>query len=179
MDFSYKLVPTFDDTDRLEQYLIEIESYSQMFNINISELISYSLLKSQKVEILSSLNQKQRSNLDEFAKFLRSIYGEDSDTRRYSFANMRQSQDEDYVLFFQRIKTAYYALRGLKPPNTISEDEAADLRFNFITRIRNDEVRQQLVLEDVPYSELPTKARRLETILKSFNKATISEGETE
>ena len=104
MDFSYKFVPTFNDTDRLEQYLIEIESYSQMFNINISELISYSLLKSQKVEILNSLNQKQRSNLDEFAKFLRSVYGEDSDTRRYSFANIRQNQDEDYFTFLIDLK---------------------------------------------------------------------------
>lgn len=170
MDYSYKLIPVFDDVERLEQYLSELEGYSELINIEHSNLIGYSLLKSKKTDLLSSLNTQQRTNLDDFARFLRATYGNDPDTKRFEFQNLTQKPDEEYGSFFNRLKSSYFAIRGLKPPNTITSEDAADLRYHFISRIRNPEVRQKLVLEETPFNELASKARRIDLILSNFNK---------
>ena len=179
MDFSYKLIPIFEQPSKLEEYLSELESYAALINIETANLIGYSLLKSKKTDILTSLNTQQRTNLDDFAKFLRTTYGDDPDTKRFEFQNLTQNPDEEYGTFFNRLKAAYFALRGLKPPNNISKDDAADLRYHFISRIRNNQVRQKLVLEETPFDDLASKARRLDLILSNFNKTTEYQSDAE
>ena len=170
MEYSYKLIPTFENVDKLENYLTELEAYTQLVvDIKPNDLITISLLKSKKTDLLQNLTSKQRNSIQEYAKFLRLNFGDDSDTQRFSFSRLTQKIDEDYVSFFNRLKTAFFALRGLKPPNTIEKDDQADLRYHFISRIRNNDIRNKLVIDETPFDQLPTTARRLELLLSTQN----------
>ena len=164
MDFSYKFIPIFEHSDQLESYLTELEAYTQIVEIKPNDLITISLLKSKKTDLLQNLASEQRNSIQEYAKCLRELYGDDPDTQRFSFSRLTQKLDEDYRTFFNRLKIAYFALHGLKPPNTIEKDDQADLRYHFISRIRNNDIRNKLVIDETPFDQLPATARRLELL---------------
>ena len=89
------------DPNGLEQYITELKGAKAM-NItqNDKMLIYASMVKSEKSEILESLTDEQKEDLDQFVTFLRDSFGPTGQEQRFQFQDLKQQADENETNYF-------------------------------------------------------------------------------
>ena len=138
------------------------------------ELIYASLCKSNKPEIFSQLSNDEKVSIQKFAVFLAQNYGSTPNELKRAFQQMRQTDQEDELAFFQRCTRAYFASRSIKgvPKGTgLTNDHKEDISLVFISGLRFSEVRKNLLIriDEVPFEQLGRVAKRISLNLRELS----------
>ena len=110
------LIPEWNSGQNgLEQFIFELTAAKSMGVLQPDKSLIYaSLVKSQKVSLLSNLNNTQLNNLDNFITYLRDTFGLSLAEQRQSFSDIRQLEDENEILYLERVKKHYTSSRQIQ-----------------------------------------------------------------
>ena len=157
----------------LEQFIFELTSAKTMGVLQPDKSLIYaSLVKSQKVSLLSNLNNTQLNNLDNFVTYLRDTFGPSLAEQRQSFSEIRQLKDENEILYLERCKKHYAASRQIQVGKHFTDWMKEDIKFQFISGINNAELQRIMMInaQNVKFEDLGTTARNYAVNLKDISK---------
>ena len=155
--------------DNLEHFLDTFLSLSRYVSpAMMHRWILNILIKNEKFDLIPFMNETITSSADSFVDFLRKYFGSDEMNRRRRFTELYQKEENAFA-FFRRVYRSFYVSRGIQPPldHTLiaSEVERQDIRFKFISSLKNEKLREKLWTEEIPFNDLPLRAHKLEEIL--------------
>ena len=176
--FHYNLLPiinNINNQNNLERYLAELAEAKNLGLFNNDNILIYgSLQKSGKFEIYTSLSQKEKTSLDNFAKHLRHTYGASSDEKRSEFACLKQQQGESPPEFLRRVELSYFRIKGLTVPSELEDHQKSDIKWSFLSGLTDPAVKKHMLLKDPEYENLGTEARKIEKQLNGLEKNVYS-----
>ena len=157
-----------DQQDELEAYLASLKEAARLQICETEQLLIYaSLQKSNKIDIYLSLNLKQKTNITDFASFLRKNFSSTPDEQRAELASIRQKSDESPQQLLKRIEKKYFQIKGVEVPNELESHEKSDIRHLYINALNDPTVQRHLILGDYEYDNLGQEARRVQNIFKN------------
>ena len=115
------------------------------------ELIYSALRNSELTRLFRGMNENQRSNLSEFSKFLRGLYGLSDHELFLRLNRIKQEKDENECQFLSRVTRAFTELKGSKADN-LSENEKNEIRHVFISGLGNIKAKRQLLMNEASIS---------------------------
>lgn len=138
------------------------------------ELIYAALCKSNKPEIFSQLSNQEKNSIQKFAVYLAENFGDTPNELKRKFQQMRQSDQEDELSFFQRVTRAYFAARSIKGVPSgehFTNDHKEDISLVFISGLRFPEVRRALLtrIDEVEFSKMGRVAKRISLNLRELS----------
>ena len=161
---------TQNDAGGLESYITELKSAKAMQVLSTDAMLIYaSLVKSGRPEVLGTLNDEQKADLDHFVAYLRNSFGPSQHEQRLRFQRLKQGEDENYIDYFLKCEKIYFQSQNMPKPtgNDFLDQYKEDIKFQYVQGLKNDEVRKLLRLNDVSYEDLVNTARRYTTALKN------------
>ena len=142
---------------------------------NDKMLIYASMVKSEKSEILESLTDEQKEDLDQFVTFLRDSFGPTGQEQRFQFQDLKQQADENETNYFLRCEKTYYRSRNIAKPvlANMTNAEKEDISFQFVQGLRNPEVKKLMILNNmgVQYQQIPSIAKSYATSLRDIERS--------
>ena len=172
-NYNYSMIPrmtNITNQENLERYLAELAEAKNLGIIDNENLLIYgSLQKSGKFDIYTSLSQKEKSNLAEFAKFMRHNYGTTTDEKRSEFANLQQLPGESPPEFLRRLERSYFRIKGLAVPENLDEWQKSDIKWSFLSGLSDPTVKKYMLLKDSNYENLGIDARKIEKQLSGLH----------
>lgn len=167
------LIPEWNSGQNgLEQFIFELTAAKSMGVLQPDKSLIYaSLVKSQKVSLLSNLNNTQLNNLDNFITYLRDTFGPSLAEQRQSFSDIRQLKDENEILYLERVKKHYASSRQIQVGHFTTWMKE-DVKFQFISGLSNAELQRIMMInaQNVEYEDLGTTARNYAVNLKDISK---------
>ena len=163
--------------DNLEHFLDTFLSLSQYVSPPMMHRwILNILIKNEKHDLIPYMNQTVTASAESFVDFLRKYFGSDEMNRRRRFTELTQKEENAFA-YFRRVYRSFYVSRGIQPPldHTLiaSEVERQDVRFKFISSLKNEKLREKLWTEEIPFNDLPLRAHKLEEILERSRAAPV------
>ena len=137
------------------------------------ELIYSSLRNSEMTKLFRSMNDDQRTKIEEFAKFLRGIYGLSEYELFTRLNNIKQDDGESETQFFARVTREFTELKGTKM-SELSTFEKNEIRNLFLKGMKNAKARKQLLMNQasITFEQLGETAKNYSKVL-GYEKDTV------
>ena len=168
-------IQSLNDQDSIERYLAELaEARNQEICDNDNLLIYGSLQRSGKFDIYTSLSNAEKTNIANFAKWIRQNYGSTPDEKRSEYASLQQHPGESPTEFLRRIEKSYFRIKGLIVPETLEDWQKSDIKWTFLSGLTDEGVKKHLLLKDSIYENLGIDARKIQKQLNGLDKKVYS-----
>ena len=134
------------------------------------EIIFSSLVKSKKTGLKISRTQDEETKIEKYIEFLYQSYGFSPQTMWKNLRQVKQSESENALQFFNRVVNLFYACRKIEVPSPISDQShQQEIRNIFITGLKNVKLRKQLNMNEVSidFAKLSVTAQSYENELKA------------
>ena len=124
-----------------------------------SDLIYSALSISGKPEIYSQLSKTEKSSVVEFSKYLHENYGMSMNELKRRFNRLNQDLHEGKNEFFLRVIKEYFNSKGIVRPadEAFSLEHKSDIQFQFVSGLRNNDLKRIMKLDLDDYEDDNTK----------------------
>ena len=124
-----------------------------------SDLIYSALSISGKPEIYSQLSTTEKGSVVEFSKYLHENYGMSMNELKRRFNRLQQDLNEGEQEFFLRIIKEYFNAKGIVRPadDEFSLEHKSDIQFQFLSGLRNNDLKRIMKLDLDDYEDDNTK----------------------
>ena len=162
---TYK-VPTLqsDSAESVEHTIDALKMAKKLQFCSDKTLIYSTLTESKRFDLLKSLSNKQREDLDEFCEYLRSCFGADSSGLKQlrRFDEVKQSPKENDIIYFNRVVNLFYSSRSKDRPAVIPLEDQLVIRKQFIEQLNDQKVKSAVIsnLSSIPFDDLGKASKR-------------------
>ena len=175
---------TQNDAGGLESYITELKSAKAMQVLSTDAMLIYaSLVKSGRSEVLGTLNDEQKTDLNQFVAYLRNSFGPSQHEQRSRFQRLKQDEDENCIDYFLKCEKIYFQSQNMPKPtgNDFLDQYKEDIKFQYVQGLKDPEVKRLMVLNTttIEYNDIPNTARNYSTSLRNLNKVYLVNDVTE
>ena len=163
--------------DDINTYAMDLRTFKRLMKdvLTDEEIIFSSLVKSKKTALKGSMTTKEETSLDDYIKFLCTIYGYSPSDMWKRLRSVTQKKGENVLQFFNRVVKLFYSCRNTEVPSTISDEaHQQEIRNIFISGLNNIDLRKQLNMNEVAinFQDLGKTAQSYENGLRSAGEIT-------
>ena len=161
-DFSIKSIDRYcESMHQLQKILPEIDE---------PILIHNSLMKSNKIQLMNTLNLEEQRRVQAFIHYLMTNFASDSYIRRRAFENIKQDEEETAGSFFRRVIYEYKRAKGISemPLYELSQNMIFrnDIYYSFTNGLKDKTLQTKVLTSDVRFEELEQKVNTWENLFK-------------
>ena len=167
------LIPEWIFGEDIEKYIMKLNLAKEMDLFKDDKtLIFYSLTRSNRQDIITTLTEDQKAKLGDFTEFLREVFGPTIGEKRSIFENIRQNEEESVAEYFKRVELSYFRSKDIPIPSQMEEYQKEDIRHAFLKGLRSRETHRLLKLNPgtIDYTSLATTAANLEASLQDLER---------
>ena len=118
------MVPEWASGEDIEKYITKLELAKEMTLFETDKLlIFYSLTRSERQDVITTLTEDQKTKLDDFIEFLRETFGPTIGEKRSIFENIKQNEEESIAEYFKRVELSYFRSKGIPVPQTLESHQ--------------------------------------------------------
>ena len=145
------IAPKLDTSSnsKLEQSISAIKFAKSLNAVSESHLIYLTIANSDCNNIITSLTNQQKTNVDSFISFLRQVFGANDNSLKQleNYESIKQESHEPDVVFFNRLLNSYFESRGKTMPASLDNIDATDaylVKCKFVSAANSNKVKEKL-----------------------------------
>ena len=157
--------------ENVVRYIQNLKHIDKLKVIDQPGLIYLSLLKSNRSQVFDELNDSEKTNLEDFIKYLTKSYGGNPIQIRKELDNLKQRNEETYISFFRRVISTYLRSRDLADTPNISSitdtAQRADIKYLYIKGLHNQKIRNLILQNEntIRWEDLGTQGQTYSQVL--------------
>ena len=133
-------------------------------------LIHNSLMKSNKIQLMNTLNLEEQTKVRNFINYLMTNFASDSFIRRRAFENIKQDEEETAGSFFRRVIYEYRKAKGINemPIFELAQNQIFrnDITYSFTNGLKNKTLQTKVLTSDIRFEDLEQKVNMWENLFK-------------